>query len=74
MEAFNRGLVFCFLQGSYDAHALCRALDVSFSDYLNWIHGGDIREEHLNRALELFGADREIYDYLCSPAAVMKRA
>lgn len=74
MEAHNRGLVFSFLKGNYDTFALCRALGVSFSVYLGWIRGGDIREEHLQRALELFGETRETYDFLCSPAAVMKRA
>ena len=72
MEAYSRGLVLFFLQGNYDASALCRRLGVSISDYLKWLRGGEISEEHLTLALSLFGEDRETYDFLCSPEAVVQ--
>lgn len=72
MEAYSRGLVLFFLQGNYDTCALCRRLGVSISEYLSWIRSGEISEEHLTLALSLFGEDRETYDFLCSPKAVIK--
>ena len=72
MEAYNRGLVFAVLKGTYNTFDLCRRLGVSFSEYLSWIRGGEISEEHLTHALALFGEDRETYDFLCSPKAVVQ--